>query len=305
MVEKAKKIWLDGNFVNWDDANVHILTHTLHYGLGVFEGIRCYACEDGRSAVFRLPEHVARFFDSAHSMLMKIPFSQEEIIRAILNTLRTNEQKAAYIRPLAFIGEGVMGLHPQDNPIRTSIVTWPWGAYLGEEGLTKGIRAKVSSFTRHYPNIMMTKTKTCGNYVNSILAKLEVTTDGYDEAIMLDPEGYVGEGSGENIFIARKGVLRTPPLNSVLPGITRACVITIARDLGFAVHEERFSRDDLYMADEAFFTGTAAEITPIREVDQRTIGEGLPGPLTRELQDTFFQVVRGSKVEYQHWLTYL
>jgi branched-chain amino acid aminotransferase len=305
MVEKAKKIWIDGKFVDWDDANVHILTHTLHYGLGVFEGIRCYECEDGRSAVFRLPEHVERFFDSAHSVMMKIPYSQEELTQAILDTLRTNEQKAAYIRPLAFIGDGAMGLHPQDNPIRVCIVTWPWGAYLGEEGLTKGIRAKVSSYSRHDPNIMMTKTKTCGNYVNSILAKLEVTADGYDEAIMLDPEGYVGEGSGENIFIARKGVLRTPPLNSVLPGITRDCVITIARDLGFAVYEERFSRDDLYVADEAFFTGTAAEITPIREVDRRTIGAGLPGPLTRNLQDTFFEAVKGNKPEYQHWLTYL
>jgi branched-chain amino acid aminotransferase len=238
-------------------------------------------------------------------MFMKIPFSQAEITQAILDTLLTNEQKAAYIRPLAFIGVGAMGLHPQDNPVRVSIVTWPWGAYLGEEGLTKGIRAKVSSFTRHHPNILMTKTKTCGNYVNSILAKLEVTTDGYDEAIMLDPDGYIGEGTGENIFIVRKGVLRTPPLTSILPGITRDCIITIARDLGFAVQEERFSRDDLYAANEAFFTGTAAEITPIREVDNRTIGEGLPGPLTRTLQDTFFQVVKGTKQDYSHWLTYL
>jgi branched-chain amino acid aminotransferase len=236
---------------------------------------------------------------------MSIPYSQEELIRAILDTLRTNEQKAAYIRPIAFIGHGAMGLHPQDNPVFVSIITWPWGAYLGEEGITKGIRAKVSSYTRHYPNIMMTKTKTCGNYVNSILAKLEVTRDGYDEAIMLDPEGYVGEGTGENIFIARKGVLKTPPLTSILPGITRDCIITIARDLGFAVREELFSRDDLYVADEAFFTGTAAEITPIREVDRRTIGEGLPGPLTRKIQDTFFEVVKGNKSEYKHWLTYL
>ena len=261
MVQKAEKIWMNGKFVDWDDANVHILTHTLHYGLGVFEGIRCYECEDGRSAVFRLPEHVERFFDSAHSMLMSIPYSQEELIRAILDTLRTNEQKAAYIRPIAFIGHGAMGLHPQDNPVLVSIITWPWGAYLGEEGITKGIRAKISSYTRHYPNIMMTKTKTCGNYVNSILAKLEVTRDGYDEAIMLDPEGYVGEGTGENIFIARKGVIRTPPLTSILPGITRDCIITIARDLGFAVREERFSRDDLYVADEAFFTGAFAGVS--------------------------------------------
>jgi branched-chain amino acid aminotransferase len=238
-------------------------------------------------------------------MLMKIPFSQQDVTQAILETLRTNEQKAAYIRPIAFIGDGAMGLHPQDNPIRVSIITWPWGAYLGEEGLTKGIRAKVSSYTRHHPNILMTKTKTCGNYVNSILAKLEVTRDGYDEAIMLDPDGYVGEGTGENIFTARKGILKTPPITSILPGITRDCVITIARDLGFAVREDRLSRDELYVAEEAFFTGTAAEITPIREVDRRIIGEGRPGPLTRKLQDTFFEVVRGNKPEYSHWLTYL
>jgi branched-chain amino acid aminotransferase len=305
MVEKAKKIWMDGKFVDWDDANVHILTHTIHYGLGVFEGIRCYQCEDGRSAVFRLPEHVERLFHSAHSMLLEIPFSQGEISQAILDTLKINEQKAAYIRPIVFIGEGAMGLHPQKNPIRISIVTWPWGAYLGEEGLTKGIRAKISSFIRHHVNIMMTKTKTCGNYVNSILAKLEVTRDGYDEAIMLDTEGYVCEATGENIFIARRGRLKTPPLTSILPGITRDTVMTLAGDLGFAVQEQRFSRDELYVADEAFFTGTAAEITPIREVDHRTIGEGRPGPLTRMLQDTFFQVVRGNKAEYQHWLTYL
>jgi branched-chain amino acid aminotransferase len=305
MVEKAKKIWMDGTFVAWDDANVHILTHTLHYGLGVFEGIRCYECENGRSAVFRLPEHVERFFHSAHSMLMKIPFSQDEINRAILETLRVNEQKAAYIRPLAFIGEGAMGLHPQNNPVRVAIISWPWGAYLGEEALTKGIRARVSSFTRLHPNILMTKTKTSGNYVNSILAKLEVTRDGYDEAVMLDPDGYVSEGTGENIFIVRKGTLRTPPLTSILPGITRDCVITVARDLGFLVSEERFSRDDLYVADEAFFTGTAAEITPIREVDRRTIGEGLPGPVTRTLQEIFFEVAGGRKSEYEHWLAYI
>lgn len=303
MVEKAKKIWLDGKLVAWDEANVHILTHSLHYGLGVFEGIRCYECEDGRSAVFRLPEHIERFFDSAHSMLMKIPYSQADVTGAILETLRANEQKAAYIRPIAFIGDGAMGLHPQNNPIRVSIITWPWGAYLGEEGLTKGIRAKISSYTRHHPNILMTKTKSCGNYVNSILAKLEVTKDGYDEAIMLDPDGYVGEGTGENIFVVRKGLLKTPPITSILPGITRDCVITIARNLGFAVREDRLSRDELYVAEEAFFTGTAAEITPIREVDRRTIGEGRPGPLTRKLQDTFFEVVRGNKPEYSHWLT--
>lgn len=305
MVEKAKKIWMDGKFVDWDAANVHILTHTLHYGLGVFEGIRCYLCADGRSAIFRLPEHVERLFNGAHAVLLDIPFTREEILGAILETLRVNGQKAGYIRPLVFIGDGAMGLHPQNNPVRVAVVTWPWGAYLGDEGLAKGIRAKVSSYIRHHVNIMMTKTKTCGNYVNSILAKLEVTKDGYDEAIMLDTEGYICEASGENIFIVRHGRLKTPPLTSILPGITRESVMHIARDLGLVVEEQRFSRDELYMADEAFFTGTAAEITPIREVDRRTIGKGEPGPVTKKLQEIFFQVVKGAKPEYQRWLTYL
>jgi len=305
MVEKAKKIWMDGKFVDWDGANVHILTHTLHYGLGVFEGIRCYLCTDGRSAIFRLPEHVERLFNGAHAMLLNIPFTSEEIVGAILETLRVNGQKAGYIRPIVFIGDGAMGLHPQNNPVRMAVVTWPWGAYLGEEGLAKGIRAKVSSYIRHHVNIMMTKTKTCGNYVNSILAKLEVTKDGYDEAIMLDTEGYICEASGENIFIVRHGRIKTPPLTSILPGITRDSVMTIARDLGLVVEEQRFSRDELYMADEAFFTGTAAEITPVREVDRRTIGTGKPGPVTKKLQEIFFQVVKGAKPEYQRWLTYV
>ncbi|HYA02949.1 MAG TPA: branched-chain amino acid transaminase [Syntrophobacteria bacterium] len=305
MVEKAKKIWLDGKFVDWDAASVHILTHTLHYGLGVFEGIRCYLCADGRSAIFRLREHVDRLFEGAHVMFLNIPFTREEILGGILETLRVNGQKAGYIRPLVFIGDGAMGLHPQNNQVRVAIVTWPWGAYLGEEGLAKGIRAKVSSHIRHHVNIMMTKTKTCGNYVNSILAKLEVTKDGYDEAIMLDTEGYVCEASGENIFIVRHGRMKTPPLTSILPGITRDSVMTIARDQGFVVEEQRFSRDELYMADEVFFTGTAAEITPVREVDRRTIGQGQPGPVTRKLQEVFFQVVKGSRPEYQQWLTYV
>jgi branched-chain amino acid aminotransferase len=305
MVEKAKKIWMDGKLVDWDAANVHVLTHTLHYGLGVFEGIRCYLCADGRSAIFRLSEHVERLFRGAHAILLNIPFTREEIVGAILETLRVNGQKAGYIRPLVFIGDGAMGLHPQNNPVRVAVVTWPWGAYLGDEGLAKGIRAKVSSYIRHHVNIMMTKTKTCGNYVNSILAKLEVTKDGYDEAIMLDTEGYICEASGENIFIVRHGRLKTPPLTSILPGITRDSVMTIARDLGLVVEEQRFSRDELYMADEAFFTGTAAEITPIREVDRRTIGKGEPGPVTKKLQEIFFQVVKGARPEYQRWLTYV
>jgi branched-chain amino acid aminotransferase len=304
-MEKGKKIWLDGKLVPWDKAQVHILTHTLHYGLGVFEGIRCYTCSDGRSAIFRLPEHVERLFDSARAMEMDIPFSAMEIQAACCGILKVNGMKDGYIRPLVFIGDGVMGLHPMNNPIRVSVIAWKWGAYLGDEGLKKGIRAKVSSYTRHHVNVMMTKTKTCGNYVNSILAKREVTRDGYDEAIMLDTAGYVSEASGENIFMVKRGRIKTPPLTSILAGITRESVLTIARDMGVEVVEQRFTRDELYLADEVFFSGTAAEITPVREVDNRRIGEGRPGPVTRKIQDIFFKAVKGEEDRYRHWLTYL
>lgn len=305
MVEKTKFIWLDGQFMPWDEAQVHVLTHTLHYGLGTFEGIRAYHGHDGRSAIFRLPEHTQRLFDSAHATQLAMPFSQEEINHACIEILRKNELKEGYIRPLVFIGEGVMGLHPQDNPIRVAIITWPWGAYLGDEGLRRGIRIKTSSFIRHHVNIMMTKTKTVGNYVNSILAKREVTQAGYDEALLLDTEGYVAEASGENIFIVKHGVLRTPPLTAILAGITRASIITLAQDLGLMVKEERFSRDEVYIADEAFLTGTAAEVTPIREADDRLIGSGSPGPITLQLQDAFFSAVRGENPRYASWLTYI
>lgn len=304
-MEKEKKIWMDGKMVPWDKAQVHILTHTLHYGLGVFEGIRCYLCTDGRSAVFRLPEHVRRLFDSAHAMEIDIPYSQEEMIKVCCRILKVNGMKEGYIRPLVFIGDGVMGVHPKDNPVRVAVIAWKWGAYLGDEGLKKGIRVKVSSYTRHHVNVMMTKTKTCGNYVNSILAKREVTRDGYDEAIMLDTAGYVSEASGENIFLVKNGAIKTPPLTSILPGITRDAVLTIARDQGIPVIEERFTRDELYLADEAFFSGTAAEITPIREVDNRRVGEGRPGPITRKIQEVFFQAVKGELERYRSWLTYI
>jgi branched-chain amino acid aminotransferase len=305
MVEKAKFIWFDGKLIPWDEAQVPLLTHTLHYGLGVFEGIRAYLCADGRTAIFRLPEHIRRLFDSAHVMQMVIPFSQAEVEQACAEILRANGQKEAYIRPLVFVGDGVMGLNPQDNPIRVGIISWVWGAYLGEEGLRSGIRAKTSSFIRHHVNIMMTMTKTVGNYVNSILAKREAVQSGYDEAIMLDTEGYVAEASGENIFTVKDGLIKTPPLTSVLPGITRASIITLAQDLGMAVQERRFSRDELYLADEAFFTGTAAEVTPIREVDGRVIGPGKPGPVTLKLQEAFFKVVKGEDPGYHQWLTYV
>ena len=305
MVEKAKFIWFDGKLIPWDKAQVPLLTHTLHYGLGVFEGIRAYLCADGRTAIFRLPEHIRRLFDSAHVMQLEMPFTQAEIETACAEILRANGQKEAYIRPLVFVGDGVMGLNPQNNPIRVAVISWIWGAYLGEEGLRHGIRAKTSSFIRHHVNIMMTMTKTVGNYVNSILAKREAIQSGYDEAIMLDTEGYVAEASGENIFIVKDGRIKTPPLTSVLPGITRASIITLAQDMGMAVKERRFSRDELYLADEAFFTGTAAEVTPIREVDGRVIGPGQPGPITLKLQEAFFKVVKGEDPRYQHWLTYV
>jgi branched-chain amino acid aminotransferase len=305
MVEKAKYIWLDGKLVAWDQAQVHILTHTLHYGLGVFEGIRAYLCTDGRTAIFRLPEHVHRLFDSAHIMQLDIPFSEAEISQACIETMRQNEQKEAYLRPLAFIGDGAMGLHPKDNPIRVAVITWVWGAYLGDEGLSLGIRLKTSSFTRHHVNVMMTKAKVVGNYVNSILAKREVIKAGYDEALLLDSAGYVAEASGENIFLVQNGVIKTPPLRAILPGITRDCVLTVARDLGIPVQEERFSRDELYIADEVFLSGTAAELTPVRELDDRAIGSGKPGPITKKIQEAYFAAVKGENSRYASWLTYI
>ncbi|MGQ9508891.1 MAG: branched-chain amino acid transaminase [Thermodesulfobacteriota bacterium] len=305
MIEKTEKIWMDGKLIPWEKARVHVLTHTLHYGLGIFEGIRCYLCHDGRSAVFRLKDHIERFFDSAQIGELKIPFSKKEIAEACKETLRVNGLKEGYIRPIAFLGEGAMGVYPADNPVQVAIVTWTWGAYLGDGALEKGIRAKTSSFTRHHVNVMMTKAKISGNYVNSVMAKREAIKLGYDEALMLDTEGYVSEGSGENIFIVKNGVVKTTPLTSILPGITRDSVIQIARSRKIPVVEERFTRDELYTAHEVFFTGTAAEITPIREVDDRQIGEGKPGAITRELQAAFFDVVKGKNLEFQEWLDYL
>lgn len=305
MVEKLKKIWLDGKLVNWDDAQVHILTHSLHYGVAAFEGVRCYKCSDGRSAIFRHADHTKRLFNSAKIYMMKIPFTREEIMAATKDTLKANGLKEAYIRPIVFIGDGVMGVHPGNNPIRTSIICWEWGAYLGADALAKGIRIKTSSFTRHHPNIMLTRAKVSGNYVNSILSKLEVTRMGYDEALMLDPQGYVAEGSGENIFCVQDGIVFTPPLTCVLPGITRDSVITLLRDMGYEVREQVFTRDALYTADEVFFTGTAAEITPISEVDDRTVGEGKPGEVTKAIQKAFFDVVKGNNEKHKDWLDYL
>ncbi len=301
----GKKIWLDGRFIDWDQAQVHILTHSLHYGLGVFEGIRCYRTADDRSAVFRLPEHVRRLYDSAHINLLEIPYPPEKITEVILESLRQNDLAEGYIRPLVFVGDGAMGLNPSDNAIRVAVISWAWGKYLGEEGIARGIRAKVSTFARHHVNAKMTKGKTCGDYVNSILAKREALLDGFDEAIMLDTQGFVAECSGENIFVVREGVIRTPPLATVLGGITRDTLIRLARDRGMEVVETPLTRDDLYIADEIFLTGTAAEVTPMRELDHRQIGAGKRGPITEQLQTAFFDVVSGRDDRYQEWLTYL
>ena len=301
----GEKIWLDGKFVDWADAKVHVLTHTLHYGLGVFEGIRCYRTADGRSAVFRLADHIRRLFDSAQINLMKIPFGRKEIEEASLETLRRNRLEEGYIRPIAFVGEGAMGLNPGSNMIRVAVIAWPWGKYLGEEGMENGIRAKVSSFSRHHVNAKMTKGKTCGDYVNSILAKREALLDGYDEAIMLDDQGLVSEASGENVFVVRDGVLQTPPLHSVLDGITRATVCELARRREIRIEERLITRDDLYVADEIFLTGTAAEVTPSREVDHRTIGNGSRGPITQALQDAYFDVVAGRDADFERYLAYV
>jgi branched-chain amino acid aminotransferase len=304
MLKESSTIWMDGKQVNWKDANVHVLTHALHYGLGVFEGIRCYKTDQG-PAVFRLQEHVDRLFDSAHIVQLEIPFGKEAIRDAILETVRVNRLDACYIRPIAFIGYGSMGIYIEDNPVNVAIAAWPWGAYLGADGLEKGIRVKVSSFTRHHVNISMNRAKVTGYYVNSILAKREAKSMGYDEAVLLDPDGYVAEGSGENIFIVRRGRLKTPPLTSILEGITRNSVIQLAQEAGIPIVEERFTRDELYIAEEAFFTGTAAEITPLREVDNRAIGSGKPGPITQKIQKKFFDIVQGRDAGHKEWLTFV
>jgi branched-chain amino acid aminotransferase len=302
MLQATEKIWMNGSFVKWDDARVHILTHSLHYGTAVFEGIRCYKTESG-SAVFRLQEHVNRLFDSAHILQMEMPFTREAVTEAVLETIRENKIDACYIRPLAYIGYGAMGVFPKNNPVQLSIAVWPWGSYLGDEGLKNGIRVKISSFNRPHVNATMVRSKTTANYANSLLAKREALKDGYDEAMLLDTDGYVAEGSGENVFMVRKGVIKTPPLTSILEGVTRDTVMQLAAERGMRLVEERFTRDELYVADEAFFTGTAAEITPIREVDNRAIGATRPGPVTKELQAAFFDIVHGKDSRHADWLT--
>ena len=303
-MEKTERIWLDGALVPWDAAQVHVLTHTLHYGLAVFEGIRCYQCHDGRSAVFRLREHIDRLYGSAHVLELSMPYARERLVDACLETVRANRLRECYRRPLAVMGDGELGLAARP-PTRVAVAAWPWGSYLGEEGMRAGIRVKTSSFQRFHPNTLLTKAKASGHYVNSILAAREARTAGYDEALMLDVDGYVSEASGENVFIVADGVVKTTPLPTVLGGITRHAVLRMLADLGVPTREERFTRDEIYLADEAFFTGTAAEVTPIRELDDRRIGDGTPGPLTRRLQDLFFAVVRGREERYASWLAYV
>ncbi len=303
MVEKVKKIWQDGEFVDFDDARVHILTHSLHYGVGAFEGIRAYKRKDG-TFVFRLKEHIDRLFDSCKMALLPTKFSREQIMQACVETLRQNGMAEAYLRPLVFIGEGAMGVYAPDNPIRAAVMAWQWGAYLGDEALKSGIRCKVSSFARHHINVSLAKAKLTGQYINSVLAKREAKFAGYDEAIMLDPYGYVSEGSGENIFVVRRGVIHTPDLaSSILEGITRDTIIQLAREEKIPLVEGRLTRDMLWLADEVFFTGTAAEVTPVREIDNRPVGEGIVGPITKRLQERFFGIVRGSDTTHMEWLT--
>ena len=303
-MEKTEKIWLDGKFVPWHEANVHVLTHTLHYGLGVFEGVRCYQTKNKKSAIFRLHEHVDRLFNSAIVLGIDIPFSQKEIFTAIQLVVRKNKLKECYIRPIVFLGHNQMGLNPNGVDVRVAIAAWPWGTYLGDEGISRGIRVRISSFTRHHVNITMTRAKACGHYVNSILAKTEAVRDGYDEAILLDSQGYVSEGSGENIFLLSKGRLKTPALScSNLEGITRDSVFDIAKHLKIEVEEGRVTRDELYIADEVFLTGTAAEITPVREIDNRIIGNGKRGKATTRIQKMFFEIVHGSHAKFKKWLS--
>ncbi|NIP29717.1 MAG: branched-chain amino acid transaminase [Candidatus Dadabacteria bacterium] len=305
MSENPSYIWFDGKLTPWDEANVHVLTHTLHYGLGVFEGIRAYKCDNGQTAVLKLDEHLKRLYASCHIADIRVPYDIKTLKKAVIEVLLQNGLDEAYIRPIIFIGHGTMGVNPKDNPIRVAIAAWPWGAYLGDDGLEKGIRTKISTYTRMNVNSFMTKAKICGNYVNSVFAKTEAISQGFDEAIMLDTEGYVSEGSGENIFIIRDGLVKTPPLTSILEGITRKCVIDIAADENIKITEQRFTRDELYTSDEIFLTGTAAEITPIREIDGRMIGTGKPGKITKLFQKRYFNIIKGNDSKFISWLEYL
>jgi branched-chain amino acid aminotransferase len=304
-ITPTEKIWMDGKLVDWDQAQIHVLTHTLHYGCGVFDSMRAYPTSAG-PAVFRLSEHIKRLIDSARILLIDVPFSQAELVEATKETVRVNGLDACYIRPIVYLGYGEMGLNPLASPVQVAIAVWPWGSYLGEEGLRTGVRVKISSWTRHDPNILPPAAKATANYLNSSLAKVEALKAGYDEAILLSPQGYVSEGTGENLFVLRRGRLLTPPPSAgALEGLTQDAVMTIARDLGYEVATENLLRSDLYTADEAFLTGTAAEVVPIRSVDDRPVGSGEPGPVTRQVQETFFATVRGEVDRYKDWLEHV
>ena len=302
MADRDGVIWKDGELVPWREAQVHVLTHSLHYGMGVFEGVRAYKTDRG-TAIFRLQDHTRRLFGSAHIMMMPVPWDQQTINAAQLTAVRENQLESAYIRPLFFYGSEGMGLRADNLKVHAVVAAWEWGSYLGADNMEKGIRIKTSSYTRHHVNITMCKAKATGNYINSMLALSEALADGYDEAMLLDYHGFVAEGSGENIFIVRDGVLYTPDTSSALEGITRDTLMQLAADEGLSVREKRISRDEVYLADEAFFTGTAAEVTPIREVDNRMIGEGTRGPVTERLQSLYFDVVHGRVDKYSDWLT--
>jgi len=307
MSDRDGKIWMDGKMVEWRDAKIHVLTHTLHYGCGAFEGVRAYNTVHG-TAVFRLQEHTERLFNSAKILRMNIPFSQQEAMDVQREVVRANKLESCYIRPLVWIGDKKLGVSPKGNTIHLMVAAWAWGAYLGEEGLKKGIRVKTSSYTRHHVNITMTQAKAVSNYTNSILANMEVTDEGYDEALLLDSSGFVSEGAGENIFVVKNGVIYTPDLSAgALSGITRNTVFHIAQDLGIEVVQKRITRDEVYISDEAFFTGTAAEVTPIRELDRIPMGKddyvGSRGPITEKIQSAFFDIVNGRNPKYAHWLT--
>jgi branched-chain amino acid aminotransferase len=302
MADRDGFIWYDGKLVPWRDATTHVLTHSLHYGLAVFEGVRAYKTTAG-TAIFRLAEHTQRLFNSGHIYLMEIPYEKEQLMAAQREVVRANKLESCYLRPIAFYGSEKMGVSPKGAKVHVAIAAWPWGAYLGAEALEKGIRVKTSSFARHHINVTLARAKFSGTYANSILANQEATMDGYDEALLLDVDGFVAEGSGENLFVVKNGKLYEPELTSALIGITRDSVITLANDIGIEVRAKRMTRDDVYIADEAFFTGTAAEVTPIRELDNRPIGNGECGPITKKLQSMFFDVVNGRNPKYKSWLT--
>ena len=304
MADRDGVIWLDGRMVPWRDARTHVLTHTLHYGMGVFEGVRAYQAEKG-TAIFRLHDHTRRLFNSARILGMKIPYTPEQLNAAQLAAVRENQLQTAYIRPMCFYGSEGMGLRADNLEVHVMVAAWTWGAYLGEEGMTRGIRIHTSSYNRHHVNVTMCKAKANGNYMNSMLALQEALACGYDEAMLLDTEGYVAEGSGENIFLVRDGILYTPDLTSALDGITRRTIFALAEEEGLKVIEKRITRDEVYVADEAFFTGTAAEVTPIREVDNRPIGTGSRGPITERLQAQYFAVVKGQHPQHTEWLSYV